>query len=332
MRLLRGSGVDGLSAPRPVSASGYGFVGLRPLLNLKRVTIEQALQQCGVLWREDASNSSPIFLRNRVRAAWIPLMQSLNERDFLQAAGRTRRLLEEDAVALDAAADCLFRNAYKHGHLDAKPLEGSAKALWRRVLHIWLNTVIPDMSMSAAAFEQLLERWMASEATQQSAGRSQVFRVEGSRLTLVAVPDRPVAWEAFWAEPGNSYPLPNAKSITIQRLTLDLELKKHILSGKINNETAVFIALKTGQFADRVLIRPWSPGDSYRPLGSPGRRKLQDVFVDKRIIEPERKLRPIVCLGQNDAIVWCPGIPPAESHKVTTTTKWALRLTYQSTS
>lgn len=328
MRLMRGSGLDGLAAPRPISDSGYTFRLLRPLLNIKRVTLEKALKACEIPWRKDASNAAPTYLRNRVRAALIPMLNALNERDSVQAAGRTRRLLQEDADALNKLAGALFERAHTPRGLHWETLQGQSKALWRRVLHLWL-TQQPAVSISAESFEQLLERWILGKTFRQSAGRSCFFQWDAGYLQLALVePD--TTWRAFWAEPDNQYPLPNAKVMGVERVQLDDHLRGRILSGNVNPEHEAYVAAENDTL-HRVWIRPWQQGDKLRPLGAPGKRKLQDIFVDKKIVVEERSIRPMVCMNAQD-ILWCPGIPPSETHKITPTSNWALRLTYLSSS
>jgi tRNA(Ile)-lysidine synthase len=66
-RLLRGGGVRGLAALRPRATVG-GLLVLRPLLRVRRDALRRFLTAQGQSWREDASNASPRYQRNRVRS------------------------------------------------------------------------------------------------------------------------------------------------------------------------------------------------------------------------------------------------------------------------
>ena len=66
-RLLRGAGPTALSGIRPESRVS-GMRVLHPLLNATRESLRTHLRQRGIAWREDASNDSPRFLRNRLRS------------------------------------------------------------------------------------------------------------------------------------------------------------------------------------------------------------------------------------------------------------------------
>lgn len=74
-RLLRGAGYSSLAGIAP-RATVHGVHVLRPLLAVRRAMLRTYLAQANQRWREDASNTSGKYLRNRLRAA-------LNDRDDL---------------------------------------------------------------------------------------------------------------------------------------------------------------------------------------------------------------------------------------------------------
>jgi tRNA(Ile)-lysidine synthase len=92
IRLLRGSprsGTMGL-APLRREAIVSGVPLLRPLLRTRRRTLRRYLRRLGQAWREDATNSQPVTLRNRVRAA---LSRDENQATaLLELAVRTARV------------------------------------------------------------------------------------------------------------------------------------------------------------------------------------------------------------------------------------------------
>ena len=55
-----------------------------------------------------------------------------------------------------------------------------------------------------------------------------------------------------------------------------------------------------------VTIRTWRPGDRMHPLGGPGTRKLQDIFVDKHVPREVRDRIPI--LEVDGKIIWVAGV------------------------
>lgn len=90
-RLIRGSGPAGLVGMSPTSRIG-GIVVLRPLLAVRSARLREYLADLGQVWREDASNASDVYLRNRLRK-WISEEPELHER--LLVMGRACRALGE---------------------------------------------------------------------------------------------------------------------------------------------------------------------------------------------------------------------------------------------
>lgn len=112
MRLLRGSGVDGLSAMRPLAPfplPGHGDIRLaRPLLRLPREGLRRFLTEHGQDWHDDPMNEDGRFTRVRLRQAWPQLAALGFTRERLADAAdhlaRARDALEADADALQQGA------------------------------------------------------------------------------------------------------------------------------------------------------------------------------------------------------------------------------------
>ena len=68
MRLIRGSGLSGLSAIQPKKEIA-GFAIVRPLLNISRREIEELLKKSGIRVKIDKSNFKDIYLRNKIGRA-----------------------------------------------------------------------------------------------------------------------------------------------------------------------------------------------------------------------------------------------------------------------
>jgi tRNA(Ile)-lysidine synthase len=100
MRLARGAGLTALSGMDPSGPDPF----VRPLLGIERAELRAWLRRRGLPHREDPTNRSLVFERNRVRRLVLPALASaLNPRaarHLAEAAGRFR----EDARLLDDLA------------------------------------------------------------------------------------------------------------------------------------------------------------------------------------------------------------------------------------
>ncbi len=191
MRLARGSGTSGLAAPRPVQTLPGERTHLRPLLTIPHSALIEALRAVGAVWREDASNATDAYFRNRVRRHVLPVWAEAAGRDAVAGAALSRELLDEDDNALDQWTDAATR-LDEEGRLQLPvPPATLPRAVLRRVLRRWLNHHEVGENLSRQGFDQLLglaERHQPGRIS-LDAKRLVVFRKH--RLSIVIPPSRP---------------------------------------------------------------------------------------------------------------------------------------------
>jgi tRNA(Ile)-lysidine synthase len=169
MRLLRGSGFTAQAGMRERAVVG-GVQIVRPLLDVRRETLRAYLRAMGQAWREDASNSSPTYLRNRVRAV---LRDNPHLTQCLLDLGRACR----DARQWVRQAAPLLGDCFPAALLARQPRIIAMESARR-----WLSQHgVADGAISSAAISQLLEMAndAASPARQHFPGRIVVARRRG---------------------------------------------------------------------------------------------------------------------------------------------------------
>jgi tRNA(Ile)-lysidine synthase len=135
---LRGSGAAGLAGMRPESALKIGATTLclrRPMLGVRRAEIDAFLTARKIRWREDASNLSAAYTRNRLRARVLPMLAEEFGPAFPEAILRAAEILaaEEDWMRGEAGR-------FVHGaELSVRELAAAPLALRRRVVRDWLE-------------------------------------------------------------------------------------------------------------------------------------------------------------------------------------------------
>ncbi len=208
LRLLRGSGAEGLGGMEAVRALGVGSeVRLaRPLLRwARRAETEEYCRVRGVEVRRDAMNEDESFARVRVRRRLLPLMLTFNPR-AVEALARAAELLREDAETLNVGARELLETACEKGlgeqgneggtgsqgdasavaALDVKTLLSAPAALRRRALRLWLARGRGDLRRLELAHLLGVEKLLKGERGGRVAelpGGSYVERRRG-RLTF----------------------------------------------------------------------------------------------------------------------------------------------------
>lgn len=98
--LCRGTGLRGLGGMKPKSLMG-GLIWLRPLLEIRKQEIEAYVHHQKLPFREDSSNASSDYTRNRLRHEVIPLLNHVFRRDVPQLLTRLGKQARRDAACLD---------------------------------------------------------------------------------------------------------------------------------------------------------------------------------------------------------------------------------------
>jgi tRNA(Ile)-lysidine synthase len=117
MRIFRGCGIDGLAGIAPQSRIA-GMTIFRPLLEFRRAALRDYLRQIGQSWREDQTNATDQFLRNRLRRQVMPLLESLWPR-AVEALGRLAVLAAESQELVNVGVRQYMDEtpAWRHGRI-----------------------------------------------------------------------------------------------------------------------------------------------------------------------------------------------------------------------
>jgi tRNA(Ile)-lysidine synthase len=209
-------------------------------------------------------------------------------------------------------------------------LANQPRAICRRAIWWWLNLNDILDNLNLRALETLLDAVTQAEPGRWSAGPGRWLVLDGAALSVAggAKPGAESSWGPLNLKAGQTLSLPSGAKLTAKTVIVDRKLLKVLKSGKTDPSQNAYLALSAKSKEPAFIVRSWQPGDRYRPLGAPGRRKLQDLFMDKKIPLKERHRLPVVCTEDNEPL-WVPGLPPAHSAKVVEASRTALGLTYQ---
>jgi len=314
LRLLRGAGRTGLSGIAPVQ-SLEDLQIIHPMLGISHRQAVDFLRVHGLAWREDASNSSRDYLRNRIRHSLLPLIESEINPGIRATLARSAEILsaEEDffAAAVDAAASaCRVGDGRE---LDAARLLTLHPALRRRVLLAWFYAVgLPPQEIdfdAVRAAEGLLADMRGSSGVDLGGGW-RLLR-EYRRLTIV----RPA--RAAVLAPPRELSVPGISECPELGLRVVIERGRGILreAGGMPGRIPSACSISAARLAGRPLVlRVWRTGDRMRPYGMAGSRKLQDILCDCKVPQARRRRVPVIeSLGE---IVWLPGYRIADDWAV----------------
>ena len=205
MRILRGTGTDGLAGIPERRKSAAGFDIIRPLLNVSRAEVEHYLTAIGADVRTDSSNLETEYLRNKLRIDIIPYIEKAADVNMTQSLGRLSANAAEDKDYFDSiVADLLEQNIkYTDGESKDKAITLPAgllvdvhPAIRHRMIRQAFLKIGLDRDVAAvhlAAADRLLDTWArGGEASGKRVefpqdhtfgirGKNAVFRSPGER-------------------------------------------------------------------------------------------------------------------------------------------------------
>ena len=319
LRLARGAGPRGLGGMAPRSGDR-----IRPLLTVSRQELREWLAAKGESWREDATNNDVAVVRNRVRHEVLPQLALVNPR-VEEALARAARIHAADADVLDELAAAEATRLVRHAHggvtIDAGRLHQLPEALARRVVRRALHAAEPSRGHGWDDTDGVLG---AAEGVPVNVGRLRVELI-GRFVVLTNRASTPMA--------GGTAPA------DLPVVVLDVPGRVRHPSGwwiveadgPMARETTVpssvnQVVLDAAALGRHLTIRGWRPGDRVQPLGLGGRKKLQDVFVDRKVPRDQRGLVPVV-LDARERIAWVAGHVVGEPFRVTASSASVVVLT-----
>ena len=322
LRLLRGAGPRGLSGMHPRS----GCV-VRPFIETSRAEIREFLQARQISFREDASNADLSIPRNRIRHELLPLLEAHFLPGIVDVLDREAAIAREDADYLDAAArDAAARlvsTTDRGVELDAGALAVEPPAIARRVIRLAQQLAAGPGHFVGFDASEAVRRYVVSKSTGQLDLPGHRVNRRGGAVVLTGSRgrERPIPAADF------SYQLEVPGQVAVPEAACAISADKRVvpsgqaladvrqLAGRSNEAV-----IEAGRLTGPLSVRNRRPGDSFRPLGLHGRKKLQDLFVDAKIDRFEREITPLI-VDSAGRIVWVAGLALAEEFRVTEATR-----------
>jgi tRNA(Ile)-lysidine synthase len=326
LRLLRGAGPLGLRAILPVRDRV-----IRPFLDVTRADIEAYCERHRLSARHDESNDDLSFVRNRVRHELLPyLRQHFSPRiveGLAQHADQAHELSLWVAHLATQQASKIVLRTRRGVEIDAAALMREPRALRRVLLLETLREAAGGRFVGAdqvvGVEDMLLGRgpsrldlpgqraWIERGTLVLEMRRSAPRRRRGVGETAANVPaaGQPTARPVPLPVPGTAA-CPGGWRVVAERAdtTGGAEFK-------LDHSDAPDFAATISSDETELFVRSRRAGDLLRPIGFGGRKKLQDLFVDRKVARDDRGTWPIVVDGR-DRVIWVVGLAQAADFQV----------------
>jgi tRNA(Ile)-lysidine synthase len=315
LRLLRGAGSRGLGSMHPCRGNL-----VRPLLDCRRADLQAYLQDQNIAFVHDATNDDVSVPRNRVRAELLPFIEGRFNPSIVDMLAQEAELARDEYQWLEGAADQQYSQVVspkgRRRIINASRLGECPLALQRMIVRRAMTEVAPGRTIRFADVHRALDLTRPDAPAFDGPGQ-RVERIGGE----VVLTGRPAGATGRPTESTSAnlfhyaLSIPGEVHVPEAGCVVSAEVVDPFEPGKVtagHGVAVVRLDKNTGGFA----VRNRRPGDRFRPFGLGRRKKLQDFFVDHKVVRERRDAVPIV-VDDRDRIVWVAGHSISEDFRVT---------------
>lgn len=304
LNLTRGTGIKGLSGIK----TKHDKI-IRPLLFASRNEIEEFATKNNFLYREDSSNSSIKYHRNKIRHKIIPDLEEINPNFRNTMIDNIKRLKDTEKIFHEAIQEKYKKVVTEKDHSFYFAIEELKKL---DPIETYLHEFTKPYGFSHTQLKDILSSLDGIPGKQFL---STTHRLIKDRDFLIL--------EEITVNPSMVYTI-NEKDIQI-----NYPLQLQVEELEFNQNYTIIKDSKIGQFDyDKLVfpltIRKWQKGDYFMPLGMNNLKKLSDFFIDQKlsILEKEN----VWILESENKIVWIIGLRPDERFKISNETRKILSI------
>ena len=280
INFTRGTGLEGLTG---IPAQNGNII--RPLLPFSREEIENYALENKIQWREDSSNASDKYFRNKLRHNIVPTLKELNT-GFLDSFQNTLHHLQQSESLVNDASKLVFEKVVEEKE---------------NQLEIHLNSLLQFKNYKAYLYQWLKEygfsAWNDIYDLVEAQSGKQVF---SESHVLLKDREKLILSERKAINKSEVFIIESIES------KVNIPLKLRFYKGVNIFETVsncIFVDESKIKFP--LTIRKWQEGDYFYPSGMNGKKKLSKYFKDEKYSLLDKENQWLLC--SEDQIIWVIG-------------------------
>ncbi len=304
LNLMRGASLSGLTGMQPKRED---FI--KPLLGVRKEDLVVYLEKEGITSREDESNKESIYQRNKVRNHLIPYIKENFNGNIEETLVRMGRLIQKDLEYIESqVSDASGKFIEKDELSDQVILKKGAFLEQEAILSRLVLEALKALKHNLTDIEEVHVREVMAlghKETGKIIHLKEGIMVRNNYGELIFEKDKLKAntepLEVWLMIPGE-YRV-RGKRITLRVIPKD-EMKKDTHLRFFNGDI----------LEEKILLRHRRDGDTMRPLGMGGYKKIKNILIDRKV---NREIRDDLFIFQNRKdILYIGGMMISEDYKV----------------
>ena len=303
INFIRGTGLEGLTG-----IPDKNECIRRPLLPFSKVQIENYARENHLRWREDSSNNSLKYFRNKVRLEVIPKLLELNPQ-LLDSFRKTRSYLQQSSDLIEDYMAAIFPRIAVE--------EEFGYSFKIKLIKSLPNTKAVMYSLfKSFGFTEWEDVHALLDAQTGKMVYSKTHRLIKDRDNLLLT--------TLSGENSRSYELQDGEEVVMLPIgTFQFEEASEV--NEAQTDKAIFVDEACLKYP--LLVRKWKRGDYFYPFGMRGKKKLSKFFKDEKLSLPQKENCWLLCSGEE--IVWVIGHRLDARYAVGNDTKIIIRISFE---
>lgn len=309
LNIIRGTGINGLTG---ISIKNNKLI--RPLLFASREEIAEYQVLNKIEFREDKSNSSTKYSRNKIRHNVIPILEEINP-SFLNTMYENAKRFEETNV--------IYNNSLKFSK-NKTLIKQSDRTLINidslkklTPIKTYLYEFLKPYNFTNLIINDIINS-LDSESGKIFKSSSHTI-IKDREFLIITENWQEEVVKFFIDENNNTYNKPIRLKVDKIKIVDNFKISKLKNIAEIDYDLLKF----------PLILRKWQKGDYFIPLGMNRTKKLSDFFIDNKLSIKDKK--DLWILESKSEIVWILNHRIDDRYKITDKTKNVFRLTISKT-
>ncbi|MFI3278676.1 MAG: tRNA lysidine(34) synthetase TilS [Rikenellaceae bacterium] len=308
INLMRGTGLRGLTGIN----THIGKV-IRPLMFASRKDILEYAVSHKLPFREDSSNRSTKYLRNKIRLGLVPRIKEIKP-NFTDLMRKNISRLGDAQVFID----CCIKNIYKEAIVSA---DGIYRLNISKISdELPRDFVIYELLSSSFEFkgdvvDSLIQAYDNKSTGKRFYSKEYVAYIDREEVLITKVPNDDSCEVSMDITAHRSY----CGNMILHHDIIDIDLIETL---NVADNIALIDADKLNA---PITLRRWHEGDWFIPFGMSGKKKVSDFLVDQKVSIPEKQRQFVMLCG--DDIIWLIGRRLDNRFRLENSTENVLRIT-----
>jgi len=300
MNLVKGTGIAGLHGIAPK----IGKI-IRPMLFTDKNSIREFAQKHQLKYREEASNESNKYERNKIRQQVIPILQEINPSFNTSFIDNISKFKEVELLYDQGIAEAKKKLLDHKNEETFIPIRKLLKFIPVKTI---LYELLKEYNFNISQVEQIL---LSLDKESGKIFSSKTHTLIKDRRFLIISPQN--------AE-NISRTLIDAEQKGIRIKDLHLKISINDPKNFTIPKSETYCSMDNDLLKFPLTLRRWEKGDYFYPFGmKKKKKKISDFFIDQKLSIPQKNNTWILCSGKR--IAWIVGLRMDERFKVSEKTK-----------